>query len=107
MTDSQNIDEAHWRQRCKTLDENCRQMALSSMHFSQLFSQAIEDELRLLPPESMIEAIDIARDFDYETSGEVAEMVRWVSENATCRFGVQWKKCINSCDKPCGIKRMR
>jgi hypothetical protein len=82
-------------------------MAMSSLHFSQLFSQGIEDELRSFTPDTVMEAIEIAREFDYETSGEMAELVRWVSDNSTCRFGVQWKNCIDSCNKPCGSKRSR
>lgn len=80
---------------------------MSSLHFSQLFSQGVEDELRAIPFDAVIEAIEIAREFDYETSGEVAELVRWLSDNSTCRFGVQWKYCIDACDKPCGSKRLR
>jgi hypothetical protein len=78
---------------------------MSSLHFSQLFSQGIEDELRSLSLDTVMEAIEIAREFDYETSGEMAELVRWLSDNSTCRFGVQWKDCIDSCDKPCRTKR--
>lgn len=106
MKNQQSFDAFDWRQICKSLDSSCRQTAMSSLHFSNLFSQAIEDELRSLPSDSMIEAIEIAREFDYETSGEMAELIRWVSENSTCRFGVQWKNCIDSCDKPCGAKRL-
>jgi hypothetical protein len=80
---------------------------MTSLHFGQLFSQAIEDELRLLPIETVMDAIEIAREYDYETSGEVAELVRWVSDNSTCRFGVQWRNCIDSCNKPCGSDRSR
>jgi hypothetical protein len=107
MEINHTLNVFEWRQTCKSLDAKCRRMAMSSLHFSQLFSQAVEDELRLLPSNSMIEAIEIAREYDYETSGEVAELVRWLSDNAICRFGMQWKNCIDSCDKPCGGKRMR
>jgi hypothetical protein len=107
MEDSHSFDAFDWRQICKSLRANCVRLSLSSLHFTQLFSQAVEDALRSLPPDSMMEAIDIAAEFDYETSGEVAELVRWVSDHSKCRFGIQWKNCISSCDQPCGIRRMR
>lgn len=107
MASVQTFNAVDWRQTCNSLEANSRRLAMSSLHCTQLFSQAIEDALCSLPFDSMVEAIEIAREFNYETSGEVAELVRWVGDNSTCRFGVQWKNCIDSCDKPCGVKRKR
>jgi hypothetical protein len=107
MPSTQGFSQSVWRDRCDLLNDKCKRSAMTSLHFSQLFSQAIEDELRLLPTEAVWDAIEIAREYDYETSGEVAELVRWVSDNSTCRFGVQWRTCIDSCNKPCGSDRSR
>jgi hypothetical protein len=107
MASVHTFDAFDWRQICNSLEVHSRRLAMSSLHCTQLFSQSIEDAMRLLPLDSIAEAIEIAREFEYETSGEVAEIVRWISDNSSCRFGVQWKKCIDSCDKPCGIQRKR
>lgn len=101
MSESPEFDAAQWRNQCAAIYERCQQKAMTSMHFSLLLSQSIEDALRAMPLEVALDAIHIARQFDYETSSEVAEMVRWVSDNAHCRHGVQWRDCNDACNKAC------
>ena len=67
-----------------------------------LYSQSVEAQLRSLPLDFALDAIEIARDYDYETSSEVSELIDAVTSNARCKHGVAWRHCISECDKPCG-----
>lgn len=105
MTSAPNFDAQRWRALCQTMHASCQRRAMSSLHFSLLLNQSMEDALRTLPLENALQAIRIAREYDYETAYEVTELVQWVSDNAHCRHGVQWSHCINACDHPCGADR--
>ena len=101
-----SLDTAQWRQRCADIHASCQRQAMTSMHFSLLLSQSMEDALRTLPLEVVLEAIQIAREFDYETSSEIAEMVQWVSAHAQCKHGIQWRRCNSTCEKPCSSQHV-
>lgn len=105
--ESQEFNAASWRIQCQSIHADCQGLALSSLHFSLLLNQQMEDALRALPLDSVLEAIHIARQYDYETSHEIAELVQWVRDHSQCRHGVAWSQCLTACNKTCASNRLR
>jgi hypothetical protein len=73
---------AGWMQDCERMARNCKHRAMSPLHFTCLLGQGIDDALARVPEDQHDLAIEVARDFGYETSDERMELQVWLSQRS-------------------------
>ncbi len=77
---SEEFGLAAWRQHCEHIARVCKRRAMTPLHFTCILGQGIEDALGRVPEDQREAAIEAAREFGYETSGERMEMQAWLSQ---------------------------
>lgn len=79
------ISPSEWTSLCTALAGRCEQKAMTALHYTFLFSQAIDDALTHLPQEFVERARLTAEQFGYENLDERDGLVRWVSVDRRAR----------------------
>lgn len=93
------LDEPAWRAVCETAAAYAsKRCALSHDYYVGLFSAAIDGELVRLPETQRSRALQIAREWDYETPAERQESQIWNAEHGFCCHGIQLGYCPAGCD---------
>lgn len=73
------FEAAGWHSTCKQIVGQCKRQGMSTLHYSMLLSQAVDDALQAIATEHHEQAIQIAREYDYETAEELNAVVHWLN----------------------------
>jgi len=76
------FDSSGWRKICQHTAVQCDNTAMTPMHYTFLYGQQIDDALGAIEPQYTFEAIELAREFGYDTPAERQELRSWVTQRA-------------------------
>lgn len=80
---STDFDLRAWTRDCEHMACDCRQRAMTPMHFTYILGQSIEDALDQVPQDQRTAAVTAARGYGYETPDERMEMQVWLLQRAS------------------------
>jgi hypothetical protein len=76
------FDSGGWRKICQRTAVQCDNSAMTPMHYTFLYGQQIDDALGAIESQFAFEAIEVAREFGYDTPTERHELRTWVTQRA-------------------------
>ncbi|HAF2412740.1 TPA: hypothetical protein G8N70_003069 [Salmonella enterica] len=92
------FNETAWRVVCeKVAVQAINDCGLSHDYYVECFSSEIDRHADRLPENQRVQALKIARDWDYETPAERQEIQDWNAEHGYCTHGIELGCCPVCC----------
>ncbi|MCW3660298.1 hypothetical protein ACVSNE_00235 [Pseudomonas aeruginosa] len=96
--DARPLDEPAWRAICDTTAEQAAKgCGLSYDYYVERFSSSIGAQARQLPEDQRTQALQIAREWGYETPAERQETQDWNAAHGYCSHGIELGCCPAGC----------
>jgi len=72
------LGRSEWERACKAIVNRCVRRCLTPIHYIMILGQEIDALLQRVPPQYQASAIEMARQFGYETAEERRALQDWV-----------------------------
>lgn len=93
------LDEPAWRAVCEAAaEEAMKGCGLSHDYYVDRFSSAIDRQVHHLPEYQRVQALQIAKEWDYTTRAERQETQDWNAKHGYCTHGIELGYCPAGCD---------
>jgi len=96
--DSKQFSEGAWRSLCERVATEANKGAGTCYElYLEMFSSAIERELKAIEPENVADALKILEEYDYRDSSQRLEDQEWNAEHGYCQHHLPFDCCPVGC----------
>ena len=79
----QYMDRVTWERAVQTSVRRCVRQCLTPIHYIMILGQEVDELLQQVAPQYQHQAIELAREFGYETAEERRALQTWVQQEHT------------------------